>query len=271
MTEPPVELSDSNGDVLYRTDGHLAYITLNRPDRGNAFSPQMKRLLEAAWTEVKRDPEVRCVIVTGAGERHFCTGADVDRVASAGHVAAGNGPMSDEIRVSPHQNRVWKPVIAAVNGLVNGGGLHFVVDADIIVAAEHAAFMDTHTSTGMVGAVENIGLAKRLPLGQALRMTLQGRSYRLSARRAYELGMVDEIVPADRTHVDRRIDRPGHRRQLAGSGFAVQAGDLGVAGDRVPRCAGVRLGACCACTGPTPTAPKDRGHWPRSGPPNWQT
>jgi len=196
MTEPSVELHETNGDVLYRTDGHLAYITLNRPDRGNAFSPEMKRLLEAAWTEVKRDKQIRCVIVTGAGDRHFCTGADVDRVASAGHVAAGNGPMSEEIRVSPHQNRVWKPVIAAVNGLVNGGGLHFVVDADIIVAAEHAVFMDTHTSVGMVGAVENIGLAKRLPLGQALRMTLQGRNYRLSARRAYELGMVDELVAA---------------------------------------------------------------------------
>ncbi|GAC1408376.1 MAG: enoyl-CoA hydratase/isomerase family protein [Mycobacterium sp.] len=196
MTGHAAELSDANGDVLYRTDGHLAYITLNRPDRGNAFSPQMKQLLEAAWVEVKRDPEVRCVIVTGSGDRHFCTGADVSRVASAGHVAAGNGPMSDEIRVSPHQNRVWKPVIAAVNGLVNGAGLHLVVDADIIIAAEHAAFMDTHTSVGMVGGVENIGLAKRLPLGQALRMTMQGRSYRLSARRAYELGMVDEIVPA---------------------------------------------------------------------------
>jgi len=195
MTEPTAELSDPDGDLLYRTAEHIAYITLNRPDRGNAFSPQMKRLLEAAWTAVKRDPEVRCVIVTGAGERHFCTGADVDRTAAAGRVAAGNGPMSDEIRVSPQQNRVWKPVIAAVNGLVNGGGLHFVVDADIVVAAEHAAFMDSHTSIGMVGAVENIGLAKRLPLGQALRMTLQGRSYRLPARRAYELGMVDELVP----------------------------------------------------------------------------
>ena len=207
MTEPPVELHETNGDVLYRTDGHLAYITLNRPDRGNAFSPQMKRLLEAAWTEVKRDKQIRCVIVTGAGERHFCTGADVDRVASAGHVAAGNGPMSEEIRVSPHQNRVWKPVIAAVNGLVNGGGLHFVVDADIIVAAEHAAFMDTHTSVGMVGAVENIGLAKRLPartgiaddsagaqlpaIGPARLRTRHGRRGRTRRR----------------THVHRRIDR----------------------------------------------------------------
>jgi len=75
-----------------------------------------------------------------------------------------------------------------------GGGLHFVVDADIVLASENAAFMDTHVNVGMVGALENIGLAKRLPLGAALRMTLLGRHYRMPARRAYELGLVDELV-----------------------------------------------------------------------------
>jgi enoyl-CoA hydratase/carnithine racemase len=81
-----------------------------------------------------------------------------------------------------------------VNGLVNGAGLHMVVDADTIVAVETAAFMDTHVNVGMVGAIENIGRTKRLPLGTALRMTLQGRAYRLSARRAHELGLVYELV-----------------------------------------------------------------------------
>jgi enoyl-CoA hydratase/carnithine racemase len=85
-------------------------------------------------------------------------------------------------------------VICAVNGLCVGGGLHFVVDADIVIASETAKFMDTHVNVGMVGAVENIGLAKRLPLGAALRMTLMGRHYRMGARRAYELGLVDELV-----------------------------------------------------------------------------
>ena len=90
-------------------------------------------------------------------------------------------------------------MLCAVNGLCVGGGLHFVVDADIVLASENAAFMDTHVNVGMVGALENIGLAKRLPLGAALRMTLLGRHYRMPARRAYELGLVDELVatPAD--------------------------------------------------------------------------
>jgi enoyl-CoA hydratase/carnithine racemase len=69
-----------------------------------------------------------------------------------------------------------------------------VVDADIVLASENAAFMDAHVNVGMVGAVENIGLARRLPLGSALRMTLLGRHYRMPARRAYELGLVEELV-----------------------------------------------------------------------------
>jgi E-phenylitaconyl-CoA hydratase len=88
-------------------------------------------------------------------------------------------------------------VICAVNGLVAGGGLHFVVDADIVLASATAAFMDTHVNVGFVGGIENIGLARRLPLGTALRMSLVGRSYRLSAQRAYELGLVEEVVPPE--------------------------------------------------------------------------
>jgi enoyl-CoA hydratase/carnithine racemase len=89
---------------------------------------------------------------------------------------------------------VWKPVICAVNGTVASAGLHFVVDADIVVASNTAQFLDTHVNVGMVGAVENIGLAKRLPLGSALRMTLCGKAYRMSADRAYQLGLVDELA-----------------------------------------------------------------------------
>lgn len=182
-------------ELRYEKRDHIAYITLNRPERGNAMSPDMHAFMQAIWADVKTDAQVRCVIITAAGERHFSTGGDISRIAATGRVLASDGPMSDEVRWTSHQNHVWKPVIAAVNGLVAGAGLHLVVDADIIVAADHAAFMDTHVNVGMVGAIENIGLAKRLPLGQALRMTLQGKSYRLSAKRAYELGMVDELVP----------------------------------------------------------------------------
>ena len=106
-----------------------------------------------------------------------------------------NRPLDEVLRISPYQNKVWKPVICAVNGLVAGGGLHFVVDSDIVVASESAAFMDTHATVGQVGAIENIGLARRMTLGSALLMTLVGRDYRMPAARAHQLGLVDLLAP----------------------------------------------------------------------------
>jgi enoyl-CoA hydratase/carnithine racemase len=154
--------------------------------------------IRAIWADIKEDPSVRCTIVTGTGDRHFCTGADLGAVAARGRVKAGNGPLKEEVHWSPRQNDVWKPTICAVNGLVAGAGFHFVVDADIVVASDQASFVDTHTNVGMVGAVENIGLAKRMPLGSALRMTLCGKHYRMPAERAYQLGLVDELAPPDK-------------------------------------------------------------------------
>lgn len=184
-------------EVLFEKRDHIAYITLNRPHKGNSLTGSMMPVMKEVWGEVRDDPSIRAAIVTGAGERHFCTGADVDAVASRGGMSTGTGPLTDEVYWSPRQNRVWKPVICAANGLVAGAGLHFVVDADIVVASDTVSFMDTHVNVGLVGAMENIGLAKRLPLGTALRMTLMGRDYRLPAQRAYQLGLVDELVAPD--------------------------------------------------------------------------
>jgi len=181
--------------LRYERSGGVAWITLDRPERGNALLPGMQPVVRAIWSEVRDDPAIRVAVVTGAGERHFCTGFDVGSDdGSAAETVFANRPLADAVHWSPQQNRVWKPVLCAVNGLCVGGGLHFVVDADIVIASENASFMDAHVNVGMVGALENVGLAKRLPLGTALRMTLLGRHYRLSARRAYELGLVDELV-----------------------------------------------------------------------------
>jgi E-phenylitaconyl-CoA hydratase len=181
--------------ALFEQVGHVAVITLNRPHAGNALSRAVHALMLQYWQEVRENGDIRCVVITGAGDRHFCTGADLDDVSAAGRVSGGYGRITEEVRWSSRQNDIWKPTVCAVNGTVAGGGLHFVVDADIVVAAESAQFVDTHTNIGMVGAIENIGLAKRLPLGTALRMTLQGRNFRLLAPRAYQLGLVDELAP----------------------------------------------------------------------------
>jgi E-phenylitaconyl-CoA hydratase len=188
-----VDLDAPLDGVRYEKADGIATITLDRPERGNAVHPGMMPVMRAIWNDVRIDQSVRVAIITGAGERHFCTGADMAK-ASAGESIASNRPLDEEIFWTARQNHVWKPVIAAVNGTVAGGGLHFVVDADIVVAADHVQFLDTHVNVGFVGGLENVGLAKRLPLGTALRMSLQGRDFRLTAQRAYALGFVDELA-----------------------------------------------------------------------------
>ncbi|MFN2538504.1 MAG: enoyl-CoA hydratase/isomerase family protein, partial [Mycobacteriales bacterium] len=131
------------GDVLYEKRDHIAFITLNRPERANALTAAMGETVRAIWEDVRDDPYVRCAVVSATGDKYFSTGADVDIVAANGRVASGMGPLSEEVRWSPYQNRVWKPVVCAVNGMVVGGGLHFVVDSDIIIASENATFLDT--------------------------------------------------------------------------------------------------------------------------------
>ena len=201
MTRKPVDLDRPLEGLRFerRPDG-IAVLTLDRPERGNALAPGMQRDVRAVWEAVRDDPHIRVAIVTAAGERHFCTGFDVAEAEGEEALAVfNNRPLQDAVHWSPRQNRVWKPVICAVQGACVGGGLHFVVDSDVVVASRNATFFDTHVNVGMVGALENVGLARRLPLGTALRMTLQGRDFRLSAERAFQLGLVDELVerPAD--------------------------------------------------------------------------
>jgi E-phenylitaconyl-CoA hydratase len=186
---------EAEPEIVFEQRGHVAILRLNRPQRANALTVEMRDLVADAWRRVNSDPDCRVVIVTGTGPRHFCTGVDVAAVAASGRTTSGNGHVRDEVIWSPLGQGVRKPVICAVNGLAAGGGLHFVADADIVVAGEHTEFMDTHTSVGMVGAVENIGLTRRLPIGTVLRMTLEGRGFRLKADRAYALGLVDELCP----------------------------------------------------------------------------
>lgn len=184
-------------DVLLDVSDHIARITLNRPSQGNSLTPAMMDWFRQTWRRIAEDPDIRCVVITGAGDKHFCTGADLSGVNDRGSVGVGLGRVTEELALTARQTGVWKPTICAVNGLAVGGGLHFVVDADIVVASSKAAFVDSHVNVGMVGGVENIGLAKRLPLGTALRMTLQGRKFRLTADRAHALGLVDELTEPD--------------------------------------------------------------------------
>jgi E-phenylitaconyl-CoA hydratase len=191
-----IDVNQPMKGVRYEKDKGIATITIDRSERGNALTPAMQAMFKAIWSDVRDNPEVRVALICAAGGRHFCTGFDVSEADSdeAADEIFVDKPLREAVFWSPYQNDVWKPVICVVNGTCVGGGHHFVVDSDIIIASRNAKFIDAHVNIGMVGAIENIGLAKRLPLGTALRMTLMGSSYRLTSERAYQLGMVDELT-----------------------------------------------------------------------------
>jgi enoyl-CoA hydratase/carnithine racemase len=180
-----------------KTDG-VATLTLNRPERINSFNVTMARELRRFWQEVKADPDVVCVIVTGAGERAFCTGVDVTETAEGATETQASAPFEESPfgHLTAIHNRCWKPVITALNGIVAGGGLHFVADSDLVLAAEHASLLDTHVKVGRVAGLEPVGLARRIPLEAVLRLALLGGSERMSAQEALRLGLVGEVLPA---------------------------------------------------------------------------
>ncbi|OLP04091.1 enoyl-CoA hydratase [Mycolicibacterium porcinum] len=183
--------------VVEKSDG-VGWLILNRPDAGNAFDALMLDELESAWAELDADPDVR-VIVNTANGRSFCTGMDVVQVARDRQAMRKHSRRTRdaELKISSWHCDVWKPVIAAVNGVCAGGGLHLVADADIVIAADRASFGDPHVSVGQAVAYEAITLARKSPMEAITRMTLSGRGERVSARRAYQLGIVSEVVADD--------------------------------------------------------------------------
>lgn len=189
--------------VIYEKRGRVAYVTLNRPARFNAISAQMETELRQVWRDFEEDDEHWVAVVTGAGDKAFCAGADLKDLSerqARGEETTGHfdGPrvrmMEEGFKPSPAMNGVSKPVIAAVNGVCAGGGLHFMAECDFAIASENASFTDPHVSFGLVSAVETIGLSRRMPPGVVMRMALMGRHERLSAQRAYEVGLVTEVV-----------------------------------------------------------------------------
>jgi enoyl-CoA hydratase/carnithine racemase len=99
--------------------------------------------------------------------------------------------------LSPKQNQVWKPLVCAVHGMAAGGAFYWLNEADILICSEDATFFDPHVSYGLTAALEPIGLARRIPLGEALRIALLGLDERVSAARALQIGLVSEVLPRE--------------------------------------------------------------------------
>src|SRR5689334_14939666 len=195
--------ASSFDDIRYEVDGRRATITLNRPNALNALSPHMITELRAAYDEAENDDGVWLLIVTGTG-RAFCTGADAKEIPGDGKVINERPYLSTyEQWEAPQEGtppfrRMAKPVLAAINGICCGAGLDWVTTGDVVIASDRAPFFDPHVSTGLVAGREMVRLARVLPRNIALRMSLMGKHERMTAQRAYDLGMISEVVEHDR-------------------------------------------------------------------------
>jgi len=174
--------------VLFEKKGAIAYVTINRPERLNACDYETYALLAEIWREFRDDPALRVGILTGVGERAFSAGSDV----KANYVQ-----RPDEVpenKLSPLILDLYKPIIAAINGHANGGGLEQALSCDIRVAAEHAQFGLGEARLGWLpGGGGTQRLPRLIPLGRALEMLYTGN--RIGAQEALRLGLVDYVVP----------------------------------------------------------------------------
>jgi enoyl-CoA hydratase/carnithine racemase len=187
-------------------DDGVAVVTLNRPDVHNAFNSLMQRELHSLWRGLRRHDDVRCIVLTGAGEKAFCTGIDRMEEMGGKHddttdrdiVGSGTTPFmfnDPGDNIGPKSCDLWKPVIAAVNGMACGGAFYMLGEVEFIIAADHASFFDPHVTYGMTAAFEPIHMAGIMPFTEIMRLSLLGNYERLSAQRAHQIGMVTEVVP----------------------------------------------------------------------------
>ena len=181
--------------LIVERHGPVGWLINNRPAQLNAMNGAMRDEFADAWTELDRDPAVRVIVHTGEG-RAFQTGVDVTELASDGQGMERYRESIEQfdLHFTAWHQQVWKPVITAVNGICAGGGFHWVADADIVIAASDAQFFDPHVSVGQVVAIEAIGLIRKMPVEAVMRMAFMGKYERMPAQRAYELGMISEIV-----------------------------------------------------------------------------
>jgi len=186
--------------IRYSQTGAVATVTLHRPERYHAFDQVMCSELASVWAKVRRDDSVSVVVLTASGDQAFCTGIDRDFVPAEGGVDYDFTPYTYDDPgklLGPRANEVWKPVIGAVNGMACGGAFYLLGECDFLIAAEHATFFDPHVTYAMPAVFEPMLMLRRMPFGEVMRMTLTGNHERLSAVRAYEIGLVSQVVPGD--------------------------------------------------------------------------
>ncbi|AEF37786.1 enoyl-CoA hydratase EchA16_1 [Mycolicibacter sinensis] len=181
--------------IEFDVRNHIATLTLNRPDKLNSFNEQMAKEVAAAWERTREDADIRVAVVQANGDRAFCTGIDVGEGKWWDHEPVFN-QEDPGVLLGPKAQHVWKPVIAALHGIVAGGAMYFVNEADFAICSESALFFDPHANAGIVSALEPMGmLARGVPYGDIMRWALLGSEERITAQTALRVGLVTEVVP----------------------------------------------------------------------------
>lgn len=181
-------------ELVRERHGAVLVARLNRPEARNALNGALFRAIGAAVNEAEADSGIRALVLTGTGDRAFCAGMDLRAFANGERIGTG----SDEATAGFHrltQGRIATPVVGAANGSAFGGGLELLLGSDVIVASETATFGLPEVKRGLFPAGGGTNLGTRIPLAIALEMCLTGDA--VDARRAYELGLINSVVPAD--------------------------------------------------------------------------
>jgi len=187
--------------VTFETTERIATLTINRPLAMNALDGETLASLNKAWIDFRDNPELWVAIITGAGVKAFCAGADIKGLA---HYYSSTTPIQRKAKADREPGlggitrnlEIWKPIIAAINGYCLAGGLEIALACDIRIASETATFGLTEVSRGIIpGAGGTQRLPRLVPLGKSLEMILTGES--IDAQEAYRIGLVNRVVPPD--------------------------------------------------------------------------
>lgn len=181
--------------VDFKIEEHVAYVTLNRPDAMNSLDPDSVSQLTVIWSEVRENEDIRVAVLTGAGEKSFCTGTDMKKTPPPAECMASIW-LRDGQPILP-QMKMWKPIIAAINGYCVGGGLEMTLACDIRIASTTAKFGLTEVKVASLAGLNGTQcLPRAIPRAVAMKMLLTGAM--IDAQEALRVGLVSDVVePAE--------------------------------------------------------------------------
>ncbi len=182
--------------IKYEKKNHLAILTMNRPEAMNAMNAQLRKEMSESYVDFRDDKDSWVLIITGAGEKAFSAGMDLKEMAArlAAGPQAGGAPVQPMPDLIAGNIEIWKPIIAAINGVAVGGGLELALACDVRIMADNARVGLMEPKRGIVpGGKGTIRLPRLVPFGIAMEMLLSGDL--ISAPEAYRIGLVNQVVP----------------------------------------------------------------------------